>query len=73
MGYAEKVLNFHLIIKEISHSTPDAHTALALKGSNLAKECLKECAKKVGLRLEGKKFFIFWIASGLSHPKNIPT
>ena len=73
MSYAEKVLNFHLIIKELSHSAPDVHTALALKGSNLAKECLKECAKKVGLRLEWKKFFILWIASGLGHPKNITT
>ena len=73
MSYAEKVLNFHLIIKELSHKTLDAHTALALKGSNLAKECLKECAKKVGLRLEWKKFFILWIASGLGHPKNITT
>ena len=73
MSYAEKVLNFHLIIKELSHSTPDAHTALALKGSNLAKECLKECPKKVGLRLEWKRFFVFWIVSVLSHPKNITT
>ena len=73
MSYAENVLNFHLIIKELSQSTPDAHTALALKGSNLAKECLKECAKKVGLRLEWKRSFIFWRVSGLSHLNSITT